>query len=138
MRARLQRFMIGRYGSDGLNKFLSIAALACLVLSLVLNLFGANIFVSILYALGLGLLVYSYFRMLSRNTQKRYAENLAYYNMANRWKNKWKTQRVHFAQRKLYHFYKCPSCRQALRVPRGRGRIEITCPKCHTNFVKKS
>ena len=46
------------------------------------------------------------------------------------------TYRSH--DRKLYHYYRCPKCRQKLRVPRGRGRIQISCPRCGTQFIKKS
>ena len=38
--------------------------------------------------------------------------------------------------RRLYHYYRCPQCRQKLRVPRGRGRIQISCPRCGTQFIK--
>ena len=41
-------------------------------------------------------------------------------------------------QLKEYHIYKCPNCKQKLRVPRGRGRIAIRCRKCGTEFIKKS
>ena len=66
MRAWLQRFMSGRYGSDAFGNFLCVVSLICLVLGL---------FVGIFYYIGLALLIYTYFRMLSRNVSKRYAEN---------------------------------------------------------------
>ena len=92
----------------------------------------------ILYWLGLAAIIYSYFRILSRNTRKRYAENLKYLSYQNRvttWLGKYQ---VRFKQRKDYHYYRCPKCGQQLRVPRGRGKISITCPKCGNQFIKKS
>ena len=92
----------------------------------------------VLYWLGLILLIYSYFRVLSRNRSKRYAENLKYLTLQNKvvdWANRYI---LRFNQRKQYRYFRCPQCGQQLRVPRGRGKISITCPKCHNQFIKKS
>ena len=83
-------------------------------------------------------IVYSYFRILSRNTRKRYSENLKYLSYQNRVTTWFGKQQVRFKQRKDYHYYRCPQCGQQLRVPRGRGKISITCPKCGHQFIKKS
>ena len=91
----------------------------------------------VLYWLGLILLIYSYFRVLS-NRSKRYAENLKYLTLQNKvvdWANRYI---LRFKQRKQYRYFRCPQCGQQLRVPRGRGKISITCPKCHNQFIKKS
>ena len=88
--------------------------------------------------LGLAAIVYSYFRILSRNTRKRYSENLKYLSYQNRVTTWFGKQQVRFKQRKDYHYYRCPQCGQQLRVPRGRGKISITCPKCGHQFIKKS
>ncbi|NCC07196.1 MAG: hypothetical protein EOM30_03925 [Clostridia bacterium] len=131
MKERFRRFMVGRYGMDGFGQFINIAAIVCMVLGLIAR-------TSVFYFVGLGLVAYEYFRMLSRNTQRRIAENYAFYGVRQRivaWFDKKKTR---FAQRKLYKYFKCPSCRQQLRVPRGKGNLEICCPKCHTSFTKKS
>ena len=106
MKGWFQRFMSGRYGFDQFSGFLCISSLIFVVIGAWLS--------PVLYWLGLAALVYSYFRILSRNTRKRYEENLKY----------------------LY--YRCPKCGQQLRVPRGRGKISITCPKCGNQFIKKS
>ncbi|MBQ8647691.1 MAG: hypothetical protein IJ484_06075 [Oscillospiraceae bacterium] len=131
MREKIQRFMIGRYGHDSLNKDLSTAALVLMVLSL---LFGWNL-CSLLATAALILL---YYRMLSRDIASRSRENAMYYQLKQQAKNKLHQMRTRLSQSKNYHFYRCPQCRQTLRVPRGRGKIAITCPKCHTEFVKKS
>ena len=130
MKEKLQRFMWGRYGNDRFNQFLMIVALVCLALSF----FGLRIF----YVLALALLVYVYYRMFSRNIPKRYAENQKYLNYRYQMAVKWNRFKKHLAQRKNYRFYKCPQCKQKVRVPKGRGKICITCPKCRTEFVKKS
>lgn len=130
MREKLQRFMWGRYGNDRFNQFLMIVAIVCLVLSL----FGLNIF----YLLGLGLMVYAYFRMLSRKITKRAAENQWYLRKELKVRSWWSGSKKAFAERKEYRIYKCPNCKQKLRVPRGKGRIAIRCRKCGTEFIRKS
>ncbi len=131
MREKFQRFMAGRYGVDELSKVLNIVLLVLLVLSIFIRS-------GILYLLALGILIYSYFRMFSRNISKRYEENQKFVNFRYRNVVKWNNFKKRFAQRKEYRFYHCPQCKQTVRVPRGRGKICITCPKCRTEFVKKS
>ena len=60
------------------------------------------------------------------------------YRIKNRFTGKVNGLKDQWANRKLYHYYRCPQCRQKLRVPRGRGRIQISCPRCGTQFIKKS
>ena len=92
----------------------------------------------IFYWLAIALMIYSTWRMFSKNISARYAENQKYLNYRYQMAVKWDRFKKHLAQRKLYRFYKCPQCRQKVRVPKGRGKICITCPKCRTEFVKKS
>ena len=73
-----------------------------------------------------------------KNISARYAENQKYLNYRYQMAVKWDRFKKHLAQRKNYRFYKCPQCKQKVRVPKGRGKICITCPKCRTEFVKKS
>ncbi len=131
MRDRLQRFMMGRYGVDDLEKFL---------LGLLLGLMVLNLFVQsgILSAVTFGLLVCSYFRMFSRNIQARYQENVKYLEIKRKVTGFFKLKKKHAGDLRTHHIYKCPSCGQKIRVPRGRGRIVITCPKCRQEFEKKS
>lgn len=131
MREKIQRFMIGRYGADELAKAQSIAALVLLFLSMFSRL-------GIFYWLAIALMIYSTWRMFSKNISARYAENQKYLNYRYQMAVKWDRFKKHLAQRKLYRFYKCPQCRQKVRVPKGRGKICITCPKCRTEFMKKS
>ena len=129
MRAWLQRFMSGRYGSDAFGNFLCVVSLICLVLGL---------FVGIFYYIGLALLIYTYFRMLSRNVSKRYAENQMFLQKSAGVRAKFARFKQRFARRKTYRYFSCPRCKQQIRVPKSRGRISITCPKCGTQFIKKT
>ena len=131
MREKLRRFMIGRYGTDGLNQFLSIASLVLLLIAIVSR-------VSLFTWLGVALLVFCYYRTFSRNIAKRTQENYQFYAIKDRFTGKVNGLKDQWANRKLYHYYRCPQCRQKLRVPRGRGRIQISCPRCGTQFIKKS
>ena len=112
-------------------------ALTLIILTMVVTMFNRNVG-SILDFLGIAAIVYAYFRIFSRNIQQRYAENQKYLNYRYQMAVKWDRFKKHLAQRKNYRFYKCPQCKQKVRVPKGRGKICITCPKCRTEFVKKS
>lgn len=131
MREKLQRFMIGRYGVDALGRFL---------LGAVVVLWAINLFVNskILYSWALLLMVYAYFRMFSRNTTKRYQENVKFLQIKNKVVARFKSEKSQLKQRKTHHIYRCPTCKQKIRIPRGKGRICITCPKCKTEFTKVS
>ena len=87
--------------------------------------------------LGAALLIFCYYRTFSRNISKRTEENYKFYTLKDRVDNKFKGWKEQWANRKVYHYYRCPQCRQKLRVPRGRGRIQISCPRCGTQFIKK-
>ena len=122
--------MVGRYGHDSLNQAMAVAALVLMIL----GMFGPRLF----SWLAMALLVAVYFRMFSRNIPARSQENAKYYYLRTRIQKRLAQYKTRWAQRKYYRYYRCPHCHQQLRVPRGRGKIEITCPKCHTEFVKKS
>lgn len=131
MRQRLQHFMMGRYGADQLSKVLMFVSLGLLLLSMFTRW-------HIFYLIALLLLGYVYFRMFSRNVQKRYQENQKFLNLRYRLVAKKDAQKKQWAQRDTYRFFKCPNCRQKVRVPKGKGKICITCPKCRIEFVRKT
>ena len=131
MKEKLIRFMQGRYGVDQFTKFLMGVALVCMILSL----FTRSMVWSFLILL---LLVYCYFRMFSKSITKRYAENQKYLQMTAGIRRKWASFQRDMKDRKTHHIYKCPGCKQKIRVPRGKGKIAIRFPKCHTEFIKKS
>lgn len=127
----MMQFMQGRYGADQMGQMLSAVSMVFLIISL----FSRNQAWFLLAVIGI---VYNYFRMFSKNISKRYAENQKYLKMTARIRRKLASWKSQLAQRKIYHIYRCPGCKQKIRVPRGRGKIEIRCPKCNTRFVKKS
>ncbi len=129
--------MYGRYGGDQFGRFLSVISLALLVAGLIVsNVSG--IIGTILTALAVGCLVYSYSRIFSRKTNDRYQENVKYLNFKYKIKEWFRQRKDRFRQRKTSRFYKCPSCSQTVRVPRGKGKIKITCPKCKNTFIRNT
>lgn len=127
----MMQFMQGRYGADQMGQMLSAVSMVFLIISL----FSRNQAWFLLAVIGI---VYNYFRMFSKNISKRYTENQKYLTMTAGIRRKLASWKSQLAQRKIYHIYRCPGCKQKIRVPRGRGKIEIRCPKCNTRFVKKS
>jgi DNA-directed RNA polymerase subunit RPC12/RpoP len=129
---KLARFMQGRYGVDSFSKFLLGAAVVCILLSAI---FRSNLF----NLLGWVCLIYTYVRMLSRNYAKRSAENQKYLQLLGRVKGIFQGNTGAKVPKDREHkIYKCPVCGQKTRVPRGKGKIEIECPKCHNKFVKRT
>lgn len=131
MKRRWMEFMSGRYGADQLSRFTLAVSLVLLVANIFTNL-------RIVYLAALVVLAWCYYRMFSRNIAKRSAENQKYLNAVWKLKVRFGKFRNRVVQSKNYHIYKCPSCGQKIRIPRGKGKICITCPKCRTEFQKKS
>ena len=127
--------MAGRYGTDRLNQFMLIVLLVCAVI----NLFIRNGYVSILLtSWEVLLIVFIYIRMFSRKLTKRYAENQKYLAVENKVRHFFGQKKYIQQQRKDYHIYSCPSCKQKIRIPKGKGKVSVRCPKCGTEFVKNS
>lgn len=130
MRTWLAAFMLGRNGVDHLNKLLfrTAAVIAALNL-LLLRQIGSVPFLIAGYAL---------FRTLSRNLSMRQAENVLVLEKCRRVKAILSGAVQRAKQRRDYRFFSCPGCRSYLRVPRGKGRIQVTCPRCGHRFDRKS
>lgn len=126
---KLQQFMMGRYGTDRLNFVL-------LILSIVLSVFGALLFWP-LTILSYLVLIYVLFRSFSRNIPARQREYQAFLRIWNPVTGWFRFQKQRFSQRREYKYFRCPNCKQQLRAPRGRGKIEVTCQRCRTVFRKK-
>ena len=135
MKEKFMRFMQGRYGVDQLSKALLVIGLISILLA---SFFRGSLVGTFFYYVGWFLIIYCYFRMFSKNVSKRYAENQAYLAKSYKIRCFFAKQKDLFRQRKQYHIYKCPGCGQKIRIPRGKGKIEIRCPKCSTTFIKKS
>lgn len=118
-----RQFMQGRYGGDKLNIALVWISFGAYIVSLLIPVAAVKLALLMVYY---GLLGWAIFRMFSRNTYKRYQENRKYLRLLDRIKDR------------EHRYFDCPRCRQQVRVPRGKGKISITCPKCKEKFVKKT
>ena len=137
MRDKFNKFMQGRYGVDEFSRFTMGLALVLIILTMVVSMVNRSLG-SILDFLGIAAIVYAYFRIFSRNIQQRYAENQKYLQMTSKLRLRFNKEKNLMQQRKTHHIYSCPGCGQKIRIPKGKGKIEIECPKCHTKFVKRS
>lgn len=136
MRERLQRFMIGRYGVDSFGKFLTGFIFFLIILSFFR--FENPAITLVINFLLMASLVYSYFRMFSRNYAKRSMENQRFLSMTSGIRNWFARSKKRADNRRVYKYFSCPKCGKKVRVPRGHGKIMVTCPECRTEFVKKS
>ena len=117
------RFMTGRYGTDKLNMWILGTGVVLCLISVFIRFAPVNL------ALTTGsyiLMIWALFRTLSRNTYKRYRENRRFLMFLDRIKDR------------KHRYFDCPKCRQPVRVPRGKGKIMITCPKCKEKFQRKT
>ena len=121
--AGLQNFMAGRYGTDKLNMLILSVGLTVSLLSVFVQYAPVNL---LLVVLSYGLMIWAIFRTLSRNTYRRYQENRRFLQIVGRVKDR------------NNRYFDCPKCRQMVRVPRGKGKISITCPRCHEKFIRKT
>ena len=119
----MQRFMMGRYGHDRLNMALLIVGLILSILSMFMKNWVLDL---VLTMASYVLLVITLVRCFSRNTYKRYQENRKFLLLMDQLKDR------------NNRYYACPKCRQTVRVPKGKGKIAITCPKCKEKFIKKT
>ncbi|MBW4829460.1 MAG: hypothetical protein KZY61_01390 [Clostridiaceae bacterium] len=127
----LRKFMAGRCGVDQLSTALIVVNLICTILlrffnSSILNIFCIIISVIVIY------------RIFSKNISKRYQENIKFLNIWNPIKRKVNKKIQRIKDLKHYKYFKCSNCKQTLRVPRGKGKISITCPKCKLVMIKRS
>ena len=127
----LRNLMVGRYGPDHLN-------IAMIVISLVISLLASIIGFAPLVYVSYIILALALFRMLSRNISRRRAENDRFIRYW--WPIRTKVRRslANIKHRKTHKFIKCQGCRNTLRVPKGKGKLQITCPKCGERFIKKT
>ncbi len=118
----IARFMQGRYGTDQLNTLILVTGVVLCLVSVFVPV-PANL---VLTALAYVCMGWAIFRSFSRNTYKRYLENRKYLSLRERLRDR------------DHKYFSCPRCRQPVRVPKGKGKISITCPKCKEKFVRKS
>ena len=135
MKKWLAKVMVGRYGVDQLTNAMLVLSMVLLVVAL---FFGNSIVNTILWTLAVLLLVAGYYRIFSKKTSQRYQENQKYLRLRNRITGRFRSMKERLKQRKTHRFFKCPQCGVTVRVPKGKGKINITCPKCKTAFVRNT
>lgn len=121
--AWMRRFMAGRYGTDQLNMAILGAGLVLCIISMFIRIPQLNLLMT---TISYALVFWAVFRTFSRNTYKRYEENRKFRQFFDRLKDR------------EHRYYTCPKCHQSVRVPRGKGNIAITCPRCRERFVRKT
>ena len=131
MKEKLQRFLAGRYGQDALNRALTVVSLLLYLLSLVFRWMPLSY-------IAIFIMLFTLYRMLSKNIARRRREAAVYNRLVGNIKPFFSRIKSRFSQRKTHRYYKCPTCHKEMRVPKGRGRISITCPQCHHTFEKKT
>ena len=134
IKQKLLQFMYGRRGVDEFSRATLILAIAAFVLSCIFK----GILSSLFWLIAVASIVYSYYRVLSRNIYKRQQENEWYLQKKNVFKNWLASLKDRWNQRKDYRFFRCPSCRALLRVPKNKGKLLLTCRKCGNRFERKT
>lgn len=127
LRQTIYRFMAGRYGTDALTKALFFGYVAIWAFNLFLN----SIWLSLAL---LALTVYIFFRMLSRNIEKRRQENARYLRFSGKVKSRFALQGQKWRDRKTARYRTCPHCRANIKLPNKKGRHTVECPRCHKDF----
>ena len=127
---KYRQFMMGRYGSDELNLVLVVFSAILLFLSRIKYLW-------FLYFISLLLFAFAIIRMYSRNIAQRHKEKMLYLKTKNKIMGFYRIKRDSWKHRKSHKYFRCKTCKASIRVPRGVGKIQVTCPKCKTKVIKK-
>lgn len=120
----IYRFMYGRNGYDELGR----ALLGLTIALCILELFFRN---TILNLVVWALLIYNTYRAFSKNIAARRQENDKFLYFIKPYQLQW-------MQRKTHVVFRCKGCGQIIRVPKGKGSIEVTCPKCWMKIPKRT
>ncbi|MEF9958664.1 MAG: hypothetical protein RR448_08965 [Niameybacter sp.] len=131
MKEKLQKFMAGRYGVDQLGFALLITCLIVGCLDIFIRSF-------ILTGLTVALLILFYYRSLSRNMYKRQQENFKFIRFWTPIQKRLNLYEKQFKERKTHKYFTCSNCKQTLRVPKGKGKVCISCPKCKQDLHKRT
>ena len=139
------RFMQGRYGFDQLGQAIGTLVIVLFIVCLLLNVFARHFLPVLFYVTSVLnmcawlLVVFELFRVLSRNVDKRRAENDRYLQWRANHRGKGAGGKGPAATRDLnrgdYLYLKCPACGQDMRVPRGKGKVAVKCPNCGQHTI---
>lgn len=126
-KGKLEEFMRGRNGADELG----VACLELAVILAIINIFAGN---AVVYVITLALLAYAIFRMVSTNVNQRRRESMAFAEKLGPVRPWISNPAAAYKNARTYKHATCPNCHQRVRVPRGKGHIRITCPRCKQKF----
>ena len=125
----LRRFMYGRYGVDQLS-------ITLIVVAFIVSIFSPRLRIPAL--ISMVIFVAAYFRVFSRNINKRYMENQKFLKAVSPISKMFRSLKMRIEGRKDFKYFKCKNCGQQIKVPKGKGKIRITCPKCGDKTVKNT
>lgn len=132
----LRRMMYGRYGNDSLGNFCFVVYLLLFLLQLMFRRTPVGM---VMILLSYFIILIYFFRFFSRNIYRRQMENQKFLRIWNSVKQYFRFYKMRWQERKgTKVLFRCSKCHQIIRVPRGRGKIAITCPKCRFEFIKKT
>lgn len=131
---KFQRFMYGRYGADNLYKALIWFYLADVLIAVILGRAVDSVFYTIFSIIGLGIIIFAFFRVFSKNIEARRKENTKWLNICSFFKKKTDLVKNRWKFRKTHVFRKCPNCKAVLRMKKVKGKHSVTCPHCKTKF----
>lgn len=131
IREKLRRLLAGRYGPDELTIVLDGAALVLFLLGLLLR---NGTFTLLAFAA----MIWAIYRVMSRKFDKRSRELQIWYGIKSRLTDEYKLLKSRWQDRKTHVYFRCACCRTALRVPKGKGSIRVTCPRCGNTVTKRT
>ncbi len=118
------------YGRDDLGRFLFVVAIVCIVANLFVKHVAFLIVANVCMILDL-------LRIFSKNYVKRRIENERYLKIYRK-VTRWFKVRFKNVKDKQHKTLLCPTCVQMVRIPKGKGKIVVTCPNCKSKFDAKS
>ena len=131
---KIQRFMIGRYGADQLWRALMIFYLLANVITNIVYRFSKIAYYS-LSVLSLAIIIFAVFRVFSKNIEARRKENQEWLKITGRIRQKFIFAKERNKQKKTHKFVKCKQCKKVLRLPKNKGKLNVSCPHCKNQFV---
>lgn len=133
----MARFMYGRNGTDQLNWAILVMYLVLWVIRILVSALDVTVAAMIIDVIMFLLAVVLLWRTFSKNLAKRQAENQRFINWWWPIKNRFAAAKARKAD-KAHKYFTCKNCKTICRVPAGKGKIVITCPKCGHKIEGKS
>lgn len=121
---KLNRILRGRYGMDELGKDL-------MIIGLLLYVMGGILRSGLIFSLSVIVIIFTLYRMMSRQHWDRREENRRYTAYTKLWKLK-------YENRKYSRIFMCKRCGRYIRVPKGKGKIQVTCTACGDKTIHRT